>query len=152
MLSFGLFLRGSARTAAKSRTNLSSHRRSCRKPLDRSGPKWTHASRFIWEWTSAKKINLSRPMVIWRGLGDHTFKNVGKMSNSCTDRDQIWHTYAYSSGNGHEQKIKPLIPEVHGWGGGFRGSSIHKSGKTSKPLDRSVPNLAYIYRITREWT
>ena len=40
---------------------------------------------------------------------------------------QIWHTYAYSSGNGHEVKISPLIPE------GVRGSSIHKSGKASKP-------------------
>ena len=48
-------------------------------------------------------------MVIWRGLGGHTFKNVAKMPNSWTDR-------AYSSGNGHELKINILIPEGHGGG------------------------------------
>ena len=115
MLLIGVFLRESARTAAKSRTNLSSHRRSCRKPLERPGPKLTHACRFIWESTSAKKLSSRDPMVIWRGLGGHTFKNVRKMTNSsCTDREQIWHTYAYSSGNGHELNINPLIPEGHG--------------------------------------
>ena len=36
-----------------------------------------------------------------RGLGGHKFKNVGKMPNSWTDRDQIRHTYADSTGNGH---------------------------------------------------
>ena len=44
----------------------------------------------------------------------HKFKNVGKKANSWTDREQLWHTYAYSSGNGHELKINPLIPEGHG--------------------------------------
>ena len=47
-------------------------------------------------------------MGIWRGSGGHTFKNVGNMSHSCTDRDQIWHTYADPSGNGHELNINPL--------------------------------------------
>ena len=32
-----------------------SHRRSCRKLLDLSGPNVAHVCRFIWEWTSAKK-------------------------------------------------------------------------------------------------
>ena len=36
------------------------------------------------------------------GDQEHTFKNVGKKPNSWTDREQLWHTYAYSSGNGHE--------------------------------------------------
>ena len=80
---------------------------------------------------------------ICRGSGGHKYKNVGKMPNSCTDWDHIWHTYAYSSGNGHELNIN------HGaWG--VRGSSIHKSGKASKPLDRSGSNLAHVYRFTRE--
>ena len=65
--------------------------------------------------------------------------------HSWTDRDQIWHTYA--SGNVHELKIKPLIPEGHG----VRGSSIHKFGKALKPLDRSGPNLAHVYRFIGEW-
>ena len=53
-------------------------------------------------------------MGIWRGLGGHTYKNVGKMPNSWTDRHQSWHTYAYSSGNGHELKINSSIPDGHG--------------------------------------
>ena len=36
-----------------------------------------------------------------------------KMPNSCTDRDQIWHTYAYSSGNEHELIINSSIPDGH---------------------------------------
>ena len=56
-------------------------------------------------------------MVIWRGLGGHTFKNVGNMPNSWTDRDQISHTYAYSSGNGHGLTINLYVPEGHGGGG-----------------------------------
>ena len=106
MLFFGVFLRESARTAAKSRTILSSHRQSCRKPLNRSGPKLTHACRFILEYrpTSAKKLTSLDTVVIWRGLGGHTFKNVGKMPNSWTDRDQLWHACAYLSGNGYELK------------------------------------------------
>ena len=48
------------------------------------------------------------------------------------------------------KQINPLIPEEHG--GGVRGSSIHRSGKASKPLDRSGPNLAHVYRFTGEWT
>ena len=54
-------------------------------------------------------------MGIWRVLGDHTYKNVGKMPDIWTDRDQIWHTYAYSSGNGHElNNYYPLLTEGHG--------------------------------------
>ena len=57
--------------------------------------------------------------------------------------------YAYSSGNGHElKKNNPWIPEGHG----FRGSSIHKFGKASKPLDRSGPNLTHVCRFIWEWT
>ena len=52
---FCVFLHESAPTATKNRTNLSRDRRSCRKPLDPSGPNLTHVCRFIWEWTSAKK-------------------------------------------------------------------------------------------------
>ena len=65
---FGVFLRESAPTAAKTRTNLSSYRRSCRKPLDLSGLNLTHVCRFIWEWTSAKKINLSSPKGYLEGV------------------------------------------------------------------------------------
>ena len=74
-------------------------------------------------------------MVIWRGLGGHTLKNVGKIPNSWTDQDQIWHTYCmHSSGNGHElNKLTLRYPR----GMGVRGSSIKKSGisfQTTGPI------------------
>ena len=47
------------------------------------------------------------------------------MPNISTDRDQIWHTYAYSSGNGHELK-KTLIPEGHGGLGGHQFINLVK--------------------------
>ena len=63
---------------------------------NRSGPNLTHVWRFIWEWTSAKKLTLRASREIWRGIvGVTQSKNVGKMPNSLTDRDEIWHKYAY---------------------------------------------------------
>ena len=54
---------------------------------------------------------------------------MGKMPNSCIDRDQIWHTYAYSSGNGHELKqMNPSITDGHG-GGVNRGHQFINLGK-----------------------
>ena len=122
------------------------------KPLDRSGENLKHVFRFIWEWTSAKKKLTSRALRgIWRGLeGSHIQHiHVGKVPNSWVDRDQIWHTYAYLSGNGHELKINPLIPEGHG---GLGGHQLINLGKLSRQLDRSGPNLAHVYRFIREWT
>ena len=105
----------------------------------------THVCRFIWEWTSAQQINLSSPKGYLEGDRGSHIHRCGKDANHLADQDQIWHTYAYSSGNGHElKKYNPLIPE---WHGGVRGSSIHKSGKATKPLERSGPNLAHIIQI-----
>ena len=128
MLYFGVFLRESAPTAAKSRANLSSHRRSCRKPLDRSGPNLKHVCRFIWEWTSAKQINLSSPEGYLDGVRGHTYRNVGNMPNRWADRVQIWHTYAYSSGNGHE--LNKYLHTRGAWGlAGLGGHQFIHLGK-----------------------
>ena len=55
------------------------------------------------------KLTGSRPeWAFGRGLGGHKFKNVGKIPNSWTDQDHIWHTYADSSRNGCRLKKKPL--------------------------------------------
>ena len=60
-------------------------------------------------------MNASNPKGHLEEVRVHKFQNVGKMPNIWTDRKQIWDTYAYSSGNGHElNKINPLIPEWHG--------------------------------------
>ena len=85
MLFFGVFLRESAPTAAKNRTNLG-HRRSCRKPLDRSGPNLTHVCRFIWDWTSGKTIKLSSPKGYLEGVrGSH----IHKMWEICQTAEPI---------------------------------------------------------------
>ena len=44
------------------------------------------------------------------GVRGRKFKNVGNKPNSWTDREQSWHTYAYSSGNGYGLNMNPLIP------------------------------------------
>ena len=54
---------------------------------------------------------------------------------------------------GMDMSLKKYLHTRGAWGvRGVRGSSIHKSGKASKPLERSRPNLAHVYRYTREWT
>ena len=62
---------------------------------------------------SLKKSKPSSPKEHLEGVRGHKFKNVRKKPNSWTDREQRWHTYAYSSGTGHELNINPLIPEGH---------------------------------------
>ena len=60
-----------------------------------------------------------------------------------SDRDQILHTHADSSPNGSEQnKNQPRVTQG-GFGGGFRGSEIHKSGMTTKRVDQLAPNLVH---------
>ena len=56
MLFFGVFLRESARTAAKSRTNLSINSGKATKRLGRLAPNLAHMCKFIWEWIYAKQI------------------------------------------------------------------------------------------------
>ena len=47
-----------------------------------------------------------------------------------TDREQIWHTYAFSSWKGHElKKINPSIPEEHGGGGESEDLQLINLGK-----------------------
>ena len=48
-------------------------------------------------------------------------------------------------------KISSVLPKGGGLGG-FRGSEIQKSGITTKPLDRSAPNLVHAYGFLWEWT
>ena len=58
--------------------------------MQTAGPIWTKF---------ATRMQIHRRNV---GVRGHTFQNVGNMPNSWTDRDQIWHLYTDSSGNGHE--------------------------------------------------
>ena len=52
------------------------------------------------------RLNTCRPSIpqgAFRGggLGCHTFKSLGKLSNGWTDWDQIWHTSVDPPGNGY---------------------------------------------------
>ena len=88
-------------------------------PLYRTGPNLTHYADSSGNRHRLKKLTSRAPRGICRVFGGHTYTNVGKMPNSWTDRDHIWYTYAYSSGN--KKNNNPLIPDGHGglWGHQF---------------------------------
>ena len=50
------------------------------------------------------------------GLGGHTFKSMGKLSNGWTDWHTIWYTSVDSSGTGHRLKqLAPRYPRAALW-------------------------------------
>ena len=125
MLFFGVFLRESARTAAKSRTNLSTNSGKSTKRLGQLAPNLAHMCKFIWEWTYAKQI---APRDTCGVLGGQQFKSLRKLS----DWHQLWFTSADSSGNGHRLNTsRPSILQVAFRGGGVRVSQIQNLGKLS---------------------
>ena len=91
------------------------------KRLDRLAPTLVHmVCRFIWEWAEAKyKSPLNTPGGMsggGGGLGGHTLKSLGKLSNGWTDWHQIWYTSVDSSGNGHRLKqLAPRYPRAALW-------------------------------------
>ena len=95
MLFFGVFLRESARTAAKSRTNLSINSGKATKRLGRLAPNLAHMYKFIWEWIYAKQIALETQRGYLVVLGGQQLKNIGKLS----DWHQLSFTSADSPGN-----------------------------------------------------
>ena len=123
-----MFLRESARTAAKSRTNLSTNSGKATKRLGRLAPNLAHMSKFIWEWIYAKQIAPRDTRGRLGVLGGQQFKSLGKLS----DWHQLWFTSADSSGNGHRLNTsRPSIPQG-GIGGGGLGCHKFKSiGKLS---------------------
>ena len=78
MLFFGVFLRESARTAAKSRTNPSTNSGKATKRLSRLAPDLAHMCKFIWEWIYAKQIAPRDTRGVIGGvLGGQQFKSMG---------------------------------------------------------------------------
>ena len=87
----------------------------------------------------------------WGVLGVTKCKSLENLPNGWTDWHQIWHTCADSSVNGHRLKtISSSRPK--GALGGFRGSKVQKSGKSTKRLDRLAPNLVHVCGFISEWT
>ena len=79
------------------------------------------------------------------GLGGHTFKSLGKLSNGWTDWLQMWYMSADSSRNGH--RLNTIHPST--WG--VRGSQIQKSGEDVKRLVRLASNLVHMSKFIWEW-
>ena len=146
-----MFLRESARTAAKSRTNLNTDSGKAIKRLGRLAPNLAHMCRFIWEWIYAKQIAPLDTRGHMGGFRGSKIQNLGKLSNGWTDWHQIWYKSADSSGNGHRlNTIRPSIPQWH-FRGFFMGSQIQKYGKAVKRLARLAPNLAHMCSFIWEW-
>ena len=145
MLFFGVFLRESARTAVKNRTNLSTNSGKATKRLGRLAPNLDTCANSYGNGYTPNKLPLETQGWFW---GGQQFKSLGKLS----DWHQIWFTSADSSGNGHRLNTsRPSIPQVAFRGGGRRVSQIQKSGKAVNRLNRLAPNLAHICRSIWEW-
>ena len=132
-----MFLHESARTAAKSRTNVSTNSGKATKRLDRLAPNLAHMCRFIWEWIHQR----SCPS---RVLGGQNIKRLGKLSNGWTDWHQLkWFTSADSSGNGHRlNTIFSSIPQ-----GAFRGVLRGPKFKSLGNLLKGWPDWHQILQI-----
>ena len=81
------------------------------------------------------------------GLGGHTFKSPGKLSNGWTDWHQLWYTSVDSSGNGHRLKqLAPRYPRAALWG--FYGINNSKDWEiVVKRLVGLGINFAHIMQI-----
>ena len=81
MLFFGVFLRETTCTAAKSRTNLSTHSIKATKGLDRLAPKLAHMCRFICECIKKNTPN-KLPLDTQGALGGFTGSTI-QVLGSC---------------------------------------------------------------------
>ena len=107
------FLRESARTAAKSRTNVSTN---SGKATKRLGTKFdTHVQIHMGMDIRQTNCPSRHKGGTWGVLGGQQFKSLGKLS----DWYQLWFTSADSSGNGHIRlnTSRLLIPRVAFQGG-----------------------------------
>ena len=73
-----------------------------------------------------KRCLLETPWRICEDLGGQKLKWMSKQPNGWTNRDQLWHTCADSSGNGHSLNTSGTSRTL-GQFRGFRGSTIQKS-------------------------
>ena len=127
MLVFVVFLRESARTAAKSRTNLSTN---SGKSYQTAGPIGTKFGKHVQIHMGKDIRQTNCPSRhkggTWGVLGGQQFKSIAKLS----DWHQIWFRSADSSGNGHRlNKSRPSIPQgALGGGGGSWYTSADSSG------------------------
>ena len=92
---FAVFLRESAGTAAKSRTNPNTNSGKATKRLGRLAPNLAHMCKLIWEWIYDKQIAPRNTRGTCGVLGGQQFKSIGTLS----DWHRLWFTSADSSGH-----------------------------------------------------
>ena len=133
MLFFGMCLRESARTASKSRTNISTNSGKATKRLGRLAPNLAHVCKFIWEWICAKQIAPRDTRHETLGGGGFRGSTIQK--------------------SGEAVRLAPTLVQYPrwNWGGGVRVSQIQKYGEALKRLDRLAPHLAHICSSIWEW-
>ena len=145
---FGVFLRESALTAAKSRPNLSKNSGKLPNGWADWHQIWHTCADSSGNGYTPNKLPFDTQGGIWGVLGGQQLKSIEKLS----DWHQLWFTSAVSSGNGYRLNTsRSSIPQGT-WGGGVRVSQIQKPGEAVKWLDRLAPNLAHICRSILEWT
>ena len=146
MLFFGVFLHESARTAAKSGTNLNTNSGKATKRLGRLAPNLAHMCKLIWEWIYAKQI---APRETRGGhLGGLRWSTIQKSGEAVRLAPTLVQVCGF---NGHRLNTsRPSIPQG-AFRGGVRVSQIQKSWEAIKRLDRLAPNLVHICRSIWEW-
>ena len=121
---FGVFLHQSARTAAKSRTNLSTNSGKPTKRPGRLAPNFYTCANSYGNGYTPNKLPLETQGVTWGVLGGQQLKNMGKLS----DWHELWFTSSGSSGK--LDTSRPSIPQG-AFGRRGRGSQIQNLGKLS---------------------
>ena len=116
------------------------------KSLGRLSNDWTDWHQILY--TSADssgngyRLNTIRPSTWGGGLGGHTFKSQGKMSNGWPIGIKFGTHVQIHLGMDIRQTN---CPERHmGHLGGFSGSNIQKSGEAVKRLDQLAPTLVHV--------
>ena len=127
MLFFGVFLRESSRTAAKSRTNLSTNSGKATKRLGRLAPNLVHVCKFIWECIYAKQIAPGDTRGQLAGFRGSTIQKSGKAVRFAPSADP--HRNGYTPNK--------LLLETQGgtWRGGLgvKHSKVLGSCQTAGP-------------------
>ena len=87
------------------------------------------------------------------GLMGHQLIYLGKLPNSWTDRDQTWHTYTDSSGNGNRlNKLTHRAPRDIWRGFGVTNSEILERCQTAGPIVNKFGTRTYADPSACEWT
>ena len=125
MLFFGVFLRESAPTAAKSRTNRSTNSEKATKRLGRLAQNMAHMCKFIWEWIYAKQIapRDTRGAVWGGGGGGFRGTTIKKSGEAVRLAPTLVHVCGYTPNK--------LPVETQGALGGFRRQTFKSLGKLS---------------------